>query len=99
MWARTNKEWEKVHSFNEILAKLDPIKQSYLDRGHLKWGEQYTFEELVKLDSIYIKTLKANNITNPIQKEAVKTLCKLQIETDTAIRSRDAKAIKDFSSA
>ena len=99
LWARTNKEWEKVHSFNEILGKLDPIKQSYLDRGHLKWGEQYTFEELVKLDSIYIKTLKANNITNPIQKEAVKTLCKLQIETDTAIRSRDAKAIKDFSSA
>ena len=29
----------------------------------------------------------------------MKTLCKLQIEMDEAIRSKDAKAIKDFSSA
>ena len=34
-----------------------------------------------------------------MQKEAVKTLCKLQIEMDEAIRAKDAKAIKDFSSA
>lgn len=70
-----------------------------MDRGHLKWGEQYTFEELLKLDSIYSRTLKSNNITNPMQKEAVKTLCKLQVEMDEAIRAKDAKAIKDFSSA
>ena len=75
------------------------MRESYLDRGHIKWGEQYTFEELLKLDSIYSRTLKANNITNPMQKEAVKTLCKLQIEMDEAIRAKDAKAIKDFSSA
>lgn len=34
-----------------------------------------------------------------MQKEAVKTLCKLQIEMDEAIRAKDPKAIKDFSSA
>ena len=34
-----------------------------------------------------------------MQKEAVKTLCKLQIEMDEAIRMKDAKAIKDFSNA
>lgn len=83
----------------EILNKLIPIKESYIMRGRLKWGEQYTFEELIKLDSTYSRTLKANNITNPLQKEAVKTLCKLQIELDEAIRAKDAKAIKDFSSA
>lgn len=99
LWSRTNKEWEKTRSFAEILKKLTPIRESYLDRGHLKWGEQYTFEELIKLDSIYSRTLKANNITNPLQKEAVKTLCKLQIELDDAVRAKDAKAIKDFSNA
>lgn len=99
LWTRTNKEWEKCRSFAQILKKLTPLRESYLDRGHLKWGEQYTFEELLKLDSIYSRTLKANNITNPMQKEAVKTLCKLQIEMDEAIRAKDAKAIKDFSSA
>lgn len=99
LWSRLNKEWEKCRSFTEILRKLNPIKDSYVDRGRLKWGEQYTFEEIIKLDSIYSRTLKANNITNPMQKEAVKTLCKLQIEMDEAIRMKDAKAIKDFSNA
>ena len=99
LWARVNKEWEKCRSFIEVLKKLNPIRDSYVDRGRLKWGEQYTFEEIIKLDSIYSRTLKANNITNPMQKEAVKTLCKLQIEMDEAIRAKDAKAIKDFSSA
>ena len=75
------------------------MKESYITRSRLKWGNQYTFEELIKLDSTYARTLKANNITNPLVKEAVKTLCKLQIEMDEAIRAKDAKAIKDFSSA
>lgn len=34
-----------------------------------------------------------------MQKEAVKTLCKLQIEIDEAIRAKDPKAIKDFSAS
>lgn len=99
LWGRVNKEWEKCRSFTEVLKRLNPIRDSYVDRGRLKWGEQYTFEEIIKLDSIYSRTLKANNITNPMQKEAVKTLCKLQIEMDEAIRAKDAKAIKDFSGA
>ena len=99
LWVRTNREWEKCRSLTEVLNKLVPIKESYITRGRLKWGEQYTFEELIKLDSTYSRTLKANNITNPLQKEAVKTLCKLQIELDEAIRAKDAKSIKDFSSA
>ena len=76
-----------------------PIKESYITRGRLKWGEQYTFEEIIKLDSIYSRTLRANNITNPMQKEAVKTLCKLQIEMNEAIRAKDTAAIKNFSTA
>ena len=99
LWSRTNREWEKCRSFAQALLRLQPIKESYIERGWIKWGEQYTFEELIKLDSIYSKTLKANNITDPMQKEAIKTLCKLQIEMDEAIRAKDPKAIKDFSAA
>lgn len=99
LWARTNKEWEKCRSFSQILTKLKPLQDSYCERGHLKWGDQYTFEELIQLDAVYSRTLKANNITNPLQKEAVKTLCKLNIEMNEAIRAKDAKAMKDYSSA
>lgn len=79
--------------------KLAPIKESYITRGRLKWGEQYTFEELIQLDSLYTRTIKANNIVNPLQKEAVKALCKIHIEMDEAIRAKDTKALKDLSSA
>lgn len=81
----------------EVLNRIQPIKDSYIMRGRLKWGEQYSFEELIKLDTIYTRTLKANNIINPLQKEAVKSLCKLHVEMDEAIRVKDAKALKDFS--
>lgn len=99
LWSRTNKEWEKCRSFKEILSRIEPMKESYIMRGRLKWGEQYTFEELIKLDSVYTRTLKANNIINPLQREAVKSLCKIHIEMDEAIRAKDAKALKDYSSS
>lgn len=99
IWKRTNKEWEKTRSFTEILMKLSNIKESYIARGKLKWGEQYTFEDLIKLDNTYNKTIKANNIVNPLQKEAVKELCKIHIEMDEAIRAKDAKSLKDYSTA
>lgn len=99
IWTRTNKEWEKCRSFTEILNKLPNIKESYIDRGHLKWGEQYTFEELIKLDSLYTRTVRANNIINPLQKEAVKALCKIHIEMDEAIRAKDVKGLKDLSTS
>lgn len=93
---RVNSEWAKKRSFAEILKKIEPIRESYCDRGHIKWGTQYTFEELLHLDSLYTATLRANNIINPLQKEAVKTLCKLQIEIDNAIAAQDTKAGRDL---
>lgn len=99
LWTKLNKEWEKIRTFTELLNSLADVKDSYIIRAHIKWGDQYTFNELIRLDSMYTRTLRANNITNPIQKEAVKTLCKLQLSIDDAIRSGDPKSIKDFSSA
>lgn len=83
----------------QILNKLEPVKDSYVERGRLKWGPTYTFEDIVKLDSTYNQTLKSNNITNPLQKEAVKMLCKIQIELNAALLAGDTKAVKDYSSA
>lgn len=98
LWAATNKEWEKSRSLYDIMSRIEPIKQGYIDRGHLRWGPQYSFEELYRLDDIYTHTLKANAVTNPIQKAAIRSLCKVQIEMDKAIEAEDAKAIKDFGS-
>ena len=99
LWKKTNQEWEKTRSFVEILSNLESIRDSYTTRGRLKWGEQYNFEELIRLDSIYTRTVRANNITTPLQREAVKTLCKLQIAIDEAIKMNDTKSLKDLSSS
>ena len=68
-------------------------------RGRLKLGDQYTFEELIQLDQLYTRTIKANNIISPMQKVAVKTLCQLQMKVNHAIRLEDSKALKEYSSA
>ena len=99
IWLKVNHEWEKSRSLKEILLKLDTIRDSYTTRGQLKWGDQYTFSDIVKLDAMYVKTLKSNNIINPMQKEALKTLCKLQLQIDDAIRTSDSKGLKEYSAA
>jgi hypothetical protein len=99
LWKAVNEKWQSNLSYAEILNRIEPLKLTYLERSKLKWGDIYTFEEFIKLDSVYTATLKSNNITNPIQKEAVKTLLKIQIEINKAIMAGDTKAVKDFSTA
>lgn len=98
VWKVANREWEKCCSQVQIINRLEPIKEAYIERAKLKWGD-YSFEDLVKLDTTYTSTLKANNITNPLQKEAVKMLCKIHIELNQAIIAGDTKAVKDYSTA
>lgn len=99
VWQFVNKQWEKARTQTEILNRLGSIKESYIQRAMLKWGQNYSFEELVKLDNLFTSQIKANNIINPLQKEAVRSLCKIQIEIDKAIAIGDTKGLKDFSSA
>lgn len=99
LWKKVNTEWTKVKTFTQILNRIEPIKESYITRSKLKWGDQYTFDELIQLDSLYTRTLKANNIVNPLQKSAVKTLCQIQISINEAIKVQDTKALKDLSTS
>lgn len=99
VWKFANKEWEKMRTQIQIINKLKDIKESFIQRAMLKWGEKYSFEQLIKLENLYSSQIKANNIINPLQKEAVRTLCKLQIEMDEAMKIGDTKALKDYSAS
>lgn len=99
VWKFANKEWEKTRTQVDILNKLAEIKESYIQRAVLKWGQNYSFEELVKLDNLFTSQIRANNIINPLQKEAVRSLCKIQIEMDKALLIGDTKGLKDYTSA
>lgn len=99
LWRELNEEWEQGSNFAAMLDKVGPIKQKFMDRARLKWGGTYTFEEYMQLDSLLVSTLRAGDITNPLQIDAIKKACRISIQLDQAIMAADSKAIKDLTSA
>lgn len=99
LWREVNAEWEQCNTFAELLANIQPIKEQFMRRARIKWGGDYTFEEYMQLDSLLVSTLRAGDITNPLQIDAIKKAARISIQLDQAILAGDAKAIKDLTSA
>ena len=72
------------------------MKDAYILREGITWGHQYSFEELIELDSLYIQSIQANRITNPLQKKSLKTLLKVMVDMDKAILNHDSTELKKF---
>ena len=94
-----NSYWSRMKTQTAIMAKIEPFKNSYVERESLIWGEQYDFAQLLELDSLYIQTLQANKITNPLQKKALRTLLKVMMDMDQAIVEHDSNTLKALSSS
>ena len=99
LWKEVNEEWERCGTFAELLANIEPVKEQFMRRAKIKWGGEYSFEEYVQLDSLLVSTLRAGDITNPLQIDAIKKSARISIQLDEAILAGDAKAIKDLTSA
>ena len=99
LWSELNAEWERCNTFAELLAAVEPIKERFMRRAKIKWGGDYSFEEYTQLDSLLVSTLRAGDITNPLQIDAIKKACRISIQLDQAILAGDAKSIKDLTSA
>ena len=98
-WRELDKEWELVQTHEELVAKIAPIKAGYMQRNQIKWGTGYTFEELISLENLFVNTLKANNVSSPMQKDAIKKACKMSVALDKAISNMDSKEINELSKA
>lgn len=99
LWSEVNAEWERCNTFAELVANIAPVKEQFMRRAKIKWGGDYSFEEYMQLDSLLVSTLRAGDITNPLQIDAIKKACRISIQLDQAILAGDAKAIKDLTSA
>ena len=99
LWKDLNNEWGLVQTHEELIAKIRPIKEGYMLRNQIKWGSNYTFEELITLENLYLNTLKANDVSNPMQKDAIKKACKMSVALDRAIVNGDSKEINELSKA
>ena len=98
-WYELNEEWSNCVTFEQLLSKIQPIKSRFIERNKIKWGGNYEFEEFVQLENLLVSTLRANDISNPLQIDAIKKACKISIELDKAILEGDSKGIKELSSA
>lgn len=99
LWKSLNEEWQLVKTHHELVMKIEPIKEGYMLRNQIKWGANYTFAELIELENLFINTLEANNVSNPMQIDAIKKACKLSIALDRAITGGESKEINDLSKA
>jgi hypothetical protein len=68
-------------------------------RNRIKWGAGYSFEELISLENLFVNTLNANDVSNPMQIDAIKKACKMSVSLDRAIVNGDSKEINELSKA
>lgn len=94
-----NNLWAKTTKQRDILLRLKPLQDDFVARERINWGDQYDFNDLIKLSDLYIQSLKANSITNPIQKESLRTLLKIMIDINRAIVTKDSAELKSLTAA
>lgn len=99
LWKDLNEEWGLVQTHEHLISKIKPIKEGFMLRNHIKWGSNYTFEELITLENLFVNTLSANDVSNPMQIDAIKKACKMSVALDRAIVDGDAREINDLSKA
>lgn len=99
-------EWDEIDrhynsSLNYIiaLAEIKPLREAIEARGKIKWGEEFTFQQIVKLEDIYENTVKQYNITSSLQQDAIRKAAKLSIKMDSLIDGGEFKELKDATSA
>lgn len=109
---RLNYKEEKIFEWNEIdkhynsslnyiiaLAEIKPLREAIEARGKVKWGNEFTFQQIMKLEDIYENTVKQYNITSSLQQDAIRKAAKLSIKMDSLIDGGEFKDLKDATSA
>jgi hypothetical protein len=99
LWKKGDEEWKLVQTHEELMERIQPIKEGFVLRNKIKWGSDYTFQELISLEHLFMNTLRSNDISNPMQIDAIKKACKMSIALDRAITSGESKEINDLSKA
>jgi len=99
LWKEANVEWAKTKTHAQLLSNITVIKQDFMAQGMIKWGTDYTFNELIQLENLFSTTIAAFDINNPMQVDAIKKACKLSIMVDRAVEEANVKEIKELSTA
>ncbi len=98
-WREIDGHYNAALSYTRALSEIAPLRQAIQDRGQEKWGFEYSFAEIVKLEQIYENTVRQYNITSSLQQDSIKKAAKLSIKMDALIAADGFKELRDATSA
>lgn len=98
-WSEIDNHYHAAKNFTFALAEITPLKTALEERGRAKWGNEYTFQQIVKLEQIYENTVKQYNINSSLQQDAIKKAAQLSVKMDDLIAANGFKELKDATSA
>lgn len=98
-WDEIDKHFNSSKSYLLAIAEIQPMREAIQQRGKEKWGPDFTFQEIIKLENLYENTVKQYNITSAIQQDAVKKAVTLSVSIDKLISTGDFKSLKDATAA
>lgn len=99
IWKEANKEWEKALTHAELLDNIKPIKEDFMRRSRMTWGANFSFEELIKMESQFQNTISSFDVNNPMQMDAIRKAAITSVMIDRSMMQGDVKDLKDLSAA
>lgn len=96
-WDAMNKEWQKCLTHQQLLEKIKPIKEDFIQRMQIKWGTQYDFQQLISLEHLFTNTLQSTGTTNPLTIDIVKKIAIVSVNMEDCLNQGDVKAAAEYS--
>ena len=101
VWKKVEEEWGTIRRQEELYSRIAPVKEAFIERAKIKWGNGFTFHEYLRLEGMFVNTIKNLNVTDPIKLDIIKKVCKSSVILDTVMEggASESKQIKEFASA
>lgn len=97
LWEEMDAEWRKCLTHDELIEKIKPIKDDFMLRMQIKWGQQYTFQEYLALEHLYTNTIQSTGTTNPLTIDIVKKIAIVSVNMEKALNEGEIKAAGEYS--
>lgn len=94
-----NEEWNKIRDYHTLLLAMPTFKDELMQRSSAKWGYNFDFSQLVKLENLYSTTIKAHSITDPMRQDAVRKAAITSVLIDDKIFSNEIKDVRELTAS
>ena len=86
-WRDVTKKYKEYAAKGQLHNLVPELQEETLQKMRQDWGEQYTAAELTQLENLFQGILNTQNISNKLQSNDVRRICKLSLIIDDKIRA------------